>query len=77
MVKAKEMLRDIMCICGNMPTSVLQFGPAESVRQETKQLIEIAGKGGGFVMSCRSVLDEADPKLVKVWAEATREYGVY
>jgi hypothetical protein len=56
---------------------VLQFGPAESVREQTKRLIEIAGKGGGFIMASRSVLDEADPKLVKVWAEATREYGVY
>jgi hypothetical protein len=77
MVKAKDMLKDIMCICGNMPTTVLQFGPAESVREQTKRLIEIAGKGGGFIMASRSVLDEADPKLVKVWAEATREYGVY
>jgi hypothetical protein len=77
MVKAKDMLKDIACIGGNMPTTVLQFGPAESVREQTKRLIEIAGKGGGFIMASRSVLDEADPKLVKVWAEATREYGVY
>ena len=55
----------------------LQFGPAEKVREETRKLIEIAGKGGGFIMSSRGVLDEADPKMVKVWAEATREFGVY
>jgi uroporphyrinogen-III decarboxylase len=72
MVKAKDMLKDIACIGGNMPTSVLQF-----VREYTRNLIETAGEGGGFIMAARSVLDEADPKMVKVWAEATREYGIY
>ena len=77
LVKAKEMLRGIACIGGNMPASVLQFGPAERVREETRRLIEVAGKDGGLIMASRSVLDEADPKLVKLWAEATREYGVF
>ena len=77
LVKAKEMLKDVACIGANMPASLLQFGPAERVREETKRLIEIAGKDGGLIMGSRSVLDEADPKLVKVWAEATREYGVF
>jgi hypothetical protein len=77
MVKAKDMLKDVMCIAGNMPTTILQVGPAEAVREQTRRLIEIAGKDGGFIMASRSVLDEAEPRLVKVWAEATREYGVY
>jgi hypothetical protein len=77
MVKAKAMLKDVMCIGGNMATSVLQYGPAERVREQTRILIETAGRGGGFIMASRSVLDEADPRLVKVWAEATREYGRY
>ncbi len=29
------------------------------------------------MMACSTVLDEADPELVRVWVEATKEYGVY
>ena len=75
--KAKEIVGDTICICGNMPVSVLQMGTPEKVRELTKQQIEAAGRGGGFIMCCKGVLDEADPELVKVWAEATREYGDY
>lgn len=28
-------------------------------------------------MSCAGVMDEAEPELVKVWKDFTREYGVY
>jgi len=35
------------------------------------------GKDGGFIMSARATLDEAKPELVRVWADFTREYGVY
>jgi uroporphyrinogen-III decarboxylase len=75
--KVKEVVGDTVCICGNMPVSVLQFGTPQEVRELTKQQIDAAAKGGGFMMSCRGVLDEARPELVKVWAEATREYGRY
>ncbi len=75
--KAKEVLGDIMCIAGNMPASLLQSGTPEKVREYTKMLIDVAGKGGGFIMSSRTVLDEANPELVEVWADFTREYGVY
>ena len=75
--KAKEIVGDTICICGNMPVSVLQMGTPEKVRELTKQQIDAAGKNGGFIMCCKGVLDEANLELVKVWAEATREYGVY
>lgn len=75
--KAKEVLGDIMCIAGNMPASLLQSGTPEKIREYTKMLIDVAGKGGGFIMSSRTVLDEANPELVEVWADFTREYGVY
>jgi hypothetical protein len=75
--KAKEVLGDRICIAGNMPMSLLQMGTPEQIKEYTKKLIDVIGKDGGFVMSARTVLDDADPERMKVWADCTREYGVY
>lgn len=74
---AKEALGDVMCISGMMPLSLLQVGTPDSVREYAKKLIDVVGKGGGFIMGPRSIMDEAKPELVKVWVEFTKEYGTY
>lgn len=76
-VKAKEMLGHTMCIAGNMPISLLVTGTPEKVKKYTKFLIDKVGKDGGFIMTSSTVLDDAEPELVKVWAEFTKEYGAY
>lgn len=75
--KAKEALGNVMCISGMMPLSLLQLGTPDSVRAYAKKLIDVVGKGGGFIMGPRSIMDEAKPDLVKVWVEFTKEYGRY
>ncbi len=75
--KAKKIIGDVMCIAGDMPLSLLQTGTPEQIKSYSKNLIDIVGKGGGFIMSSNGVLDEADPKLLKVWCDFTQEYGVY
>ena len=75
--KAKEVIGDTMCICGDMPLSLLQTGTPEQVKAYAKKLIDVVGRGGGFIMGSNTVLDNANPKLVKVWVDFTREYGVY
>jgi hypothetical protein len=75
--KAKELVGDTMCIAGNMPLSLLQTGTPEGVKEYSKKLIDVVGKGGGFVMSSRATMDDASPELVKVWAAFTKEYGIY
>ena len=60
-----------------MPISLLQTGTPERIKEHCRKLIDNAGKDGGFIMSSSSVLDEADPNLVKIWVEFTKEYGVY
>lgn len=77
MAKVKEVLGGKMCIAGGMPVSLLQHGAPDQVREETRRLIETIGQDGGFIMSCSSVLDEADPELVRVWIETTKEFGQY
>jgi uroporphyrinogen-III decarboxylase len=66
-----------MCIAGNMPVSLLQAGTPEKIEAYTKRLIEEVGEGGGFIMSCGGVMDEADIELVRAWRDYTREYGDY
>jgi len=76
--KVKEVVGDTMCIVGGMPNSLLRGGTPEEIRAHTKRLCEVVGKDGGFMMSTAvGELAGSDPALVKVWAEATREYGAY
>ncbi len=75
--RAKEIIGDTICIVGNMPLALLQTGTLDQIRDYSKRLIDVVGKDGGFIMSARAALDEADPERVKAWADFTREYGVY
>jgi hypothetical protein len=75
--KVKEIVGDTVCIMGGMPLSLLSTGTPDAVREHTKRLIDGAGRGGGFIMCASTVLDDAKPELVKVWAECTSEYGRY
>ena len=77
MVKAKEVLKDRVCIRGNVPLSVLATGTPEDVRQYCRKLIDAVGKGGGYIMDSSTGLDDAKPENVKAMFEFTREYGVY
>jgi hypothetical protein len=77
MYKAKEMLGNNMCISGMMPVSLLQIGTEQMIKDYAKKLIDVVGKGGGFIMGPRSIMDECDPERVKVWTKFTKEYGVY
>ena len=76
-LKAKEILSDTMCISGMMPLSLLQTGSPENIKEYAKKLIDVVGKGGGFIMGPRSAMDECDPERVKIWVDFTKEYGVY
>jgi uroporphyrinogen-III decarboxylase len=74
--RVKEVVGETMCIVGGMPNSLLKAGPAEEVRAHTKRVCETVGRNGGFIM-CTGVGEMAgsDPELVKVWVDATKEYG--
>lgn len=77
--KVKEIVGDTMCILGGMPLSLLKGNtPAEQVREYTQKLCEGVGRGGGYIMTTNVMeLEGCNPELIKVWAEATKEYGVY
>lgn len=75
--KAKKIIGDTVCVAGDIPLLLLKVGTPDQIKDATKRVIDGAGSNGGFIMSARTVLDDADPKLVKLWADFTREYGVY
>ena len=50
----------------------------KEVKQETKEVIRKAGKGGGFIcMSSNSIHSGVNPKNYVAMVEAIREYGSY
>jgi hypothetical protein len=75
--RAKEILKDHICIEGNVPSSLLQVGTVEQVKEHCKKLIDVVGKGGGYILAPRSSTDEANPANLKAMIEFTKEYGVY
>jgi hypothetical protein len=75
--RAKEILKDHVCIEGNVPSSLLQVGTVEQVKEHCKKLIDVVGKGGGYILSPRSSTDEVNPVNLKAMIEFTKEYGVY
>jgi len=75
--RAKDVLKDHVCIEGNIPSSLLQVGTVQDVKDYCKKLIDVVGKGGGYILSPRSSTDEVNPANLKAMIEFTQEYGVY
>ncbi len=77
MLKAKEVLGDVVCLKGNVPLSILVTGTPEDVKGYCKKLIDVVGKGGGFIMDSSTVIGDAKLENVKAMFEFTKDYGVY
>lgn len=75
--KAKKTIGSVGCIAGNVPSDLLAVGSAEQVREYVKNLIDTAGKGGGFILSNGAFFDQAKPENVHIMVDFTKEYGVY
>ena len=77
MAKVARILGGKICISGGMPSSLLQTGTKEEVKQRIRWLIDTCGKDGAFIMSPGSALDEVSPENLKTLVEFTSEYGKY
>ncbi len=75
--RAKDVLKGHICIQGNVPSSLLQTGTVQDVKDYCKNLIDTVGKDGGFILSPRSSTDEVKPENLKAMIDFTHEYGVY
>jgi uroporphyrinogen-III decarboxylase len=77
MAKAKEAFGDTLCIGGNVPAGLILTGTPEQVKAYCKDLIDVAGKNGGYIMSFGTSMDQAKPDTIKAMYDFTKEYGVY
>jgi len=77
MFKAKEIIGGTVCLKGNVPLSMLVAGTPDDVKAYCKKLIDVVGKGGGFIMDSSTVVDDAKPENLKAMIDFTKEYGVY
>ncbi len=75
--KAKDVLKDVACISGNIPNSLMTTGTPDDVRAYCKKLIDYCGKDGGYIMDTSALLDDAKVENVRAMFDFTREYGVY
>jgi len=77
--EAKAKFGDKVCLCGNVSCAFsLVSGTVEEVRQETKEVIRKAGKGGGLIcMSSNSIHSGVKPENYVAMVKAIREFGQY
>ena len=77
MAKAKKVLGNHACIAGNVPTSLLFTSTPQAVKEYCRQLIEVCGPGGGYVLTVGVAMDKGNPDNLRAMMEAAKEYGVY
>ncbi|HEC01455.1 MAG TPA: hypothetical protein ENI91_07160 [Sphingomonadales bacterium] len=76
--KAKEILGETVCLRGNVPASMMTTGSPDDVTEYCRKLIDVVGKGGGFIMdSGVGIPDEAKTENVKAMFDTTKQYGIY
>ena len=77
MTKAKEVIGDTACIGGNVTAAQLYTSTPQEIKEYCRQLIEVCGKGGGYILSLGSSVDKCNPDNLQAVIEAAKEYGVY
>jgi uroporphyrinogen-III decarboxylase len=77
MMRAKEVVGDRICISGNVPSSLLVRGSIQEVIDYCRNLIEVCGMGGGYMLAAGAIVDHAKPENMQAVITAAREYGCY
>lgn len=78
MKRAKEILGDCACLCGNVPVSLLCAASPSEVEDYCKKLIKDCGKNGGFILTSSTVgYGEIKPANLKAMIDSAEKYGRY
>ena len=75
----KEKYGNDLVLCGAVDTQhILPHGTPEEVRQEMNRVINILGKGGGYmVASVHTIMHEVPPENILAMVDAVEEFGYY
>ena len=77
MARAKKILGAQNCIAGNVPTSLMCTGTPQQVKEHCGNLIEVCGKGGGYILTGGAQVHNTTAANLRAMIEAAREYGTY
>jgi uroporphyrinogen-III decarboxylase len=77
MAKAKAAIGEKICIGGNVPSGLILGGTPEQVKAYCKEVIDVAGKGGGYLLCTGTAMDEGKADTIHAMIDAAKEYGVY
>ena len=77
MAQAKEILGDVSCIMGNVPSSIAMKGTVAQVKEYCRKLIEDCAPGGGYILSGGASVDKGKIENLQAIMKAAKEYGVY
>ncbi len=73
--EAKKVIGSRMCIMGDVPARLLKLGTTQTVEQYCRKLIDIVGKGSGFILSCGCDLPvDAKFENVKAMVDTAKNY---
>ena len=70
MTRAKKVLGNSACIAGNIPASLLCTGTPRAVKEYCRNLIDVCGKGGGFILTGGASIDKGNPDNLRAILEA-------
>ena len=77
MERAKKTVGQVACIAGNVPLSLLCTATPDEVKAYCKELIDVAGKDGGFIFSTGAGMQGSRPENVKAMIAFSKDYGSY
>jgi uroporphyrinogen-III decarboxylase len=77
MAKAKKTVGQVSCIAGNVPTDILCTGTPDDVKAYCKDLIDTAGKDGGFILSTGAGMQDTKAENIRAMIDFSKQYGRY
>jgi hypothetical protein len=75
MDRAKKTVGQVACIAGNVPVSLLCTATTDEVKAYCKNLMDVAGRDGGFIFSTGAGMQGAKAENVKVMIDFAKRYG--
>jgi hypothetical protein len=75
MDRAKKTIGQVACIAGNVPVSLLCTATTDDVETYCKNLMDVAGRDGGFIFSTGAGMQGAKAENVEAMIEFAKQYA--